>query len=340
MLQLKNTSPFEPAIAVFPNKDGVDTAYVIIRGTFQINHATTVAEEQLPPVMADEYWGEPGSSSLKYMSDMHLGKPATDVVFVGRAWAPGGQKVQQIDVAASVADRQKTVRVFGNRQWRGGMLSPSISPPEPFESMPITYEQAFGGIHEVDPEKQQTLAEDRNPVGVGFRGKRKAKEMVDTPLPNIEDPQQLIRSVKDQPPPAGFGFIAASWEPRRSFAGTYDEAWQKSRAPYLPTDFNPRFFNAAHPDLTFDRFLQGGEPVHIENASRRGPLSFNLPRCTLDIKVKVAGQTQQPPTNLETVLIEPEEDRLSLVWRTSVPCDKKVLKVEEVVVGLESMRLD
>lgn len=327
-------------MAVFPNQDGVDTAYVIVRGTFEINGTLAVAEKQLPPVAADEYWADPGTSSLKYMSDMHLGKPATDVVLVGRAWTPGGQQAPQVDVLVSVADRQKTVRVFGDRQWRSGMLSPSISPPQPFESMPITYEQAFGGIHEVDPEKQKTLAEDRNPVGVGFRGKRKAKEMIDTPLPNIEDPQHLIRSIGDQPPPAGFGFIAASWLPRRSFAGTYDEAWQKSRAPYLPTDFDPRFFNAAHPDLVFDRFLQGGEPVRVENASRNGPLSFNLPRCQLNIQVKVAGQTQQPPTNLETVLIEPEDNRLSLVWRASVPCDKKVLKVEEIVVDLASMQLD
>jgi hypothetical protein len=35
---------------------------------------------------------------------------------------------------------------------------------------------------------------------------------------------------------------------------------------------------------------------------------------------------------LETVLIEPEDDRLCLTWRAAVPCDKAALKVRSVTI--------
>ncbi|MFQ5503533.1 MAG: DUF2169 domain-containing protein [Planctomycetota bacterium] len=332
MLQLENRSPFEAAITVFPDEAGVDTLYVVVKGTFELGSRLSIAKVQLPPTMADEYWGEPGASSLKYASDMHLSKKATDVVLVGSAWAPTGKKVTELDVSLEVANKKKPVRVFGNRYFKRGFLGSSVSRPEPFESMPLVYERAFGGVHEFDTQRNKVLAESRNPVGAGFRGKRKSKELAGRPLPNLEDPACLVEKAGDKARPAAFGFVAPSWQPRLSYAGTYDEAWQKSRAPYLPKDFDPRFFNAAHPDLVCDGYLEGGEPVRIENASRNGLLEFTLPGCRLGIEVRIAGRSEKPEPKLETVLIEPDENRLSLVWRASLACDKQTLKVEQVTI--------
>ena len=330
MLQLKNHSPFEPAITLFANEQGVDTLYVVVKATFQLGQKLSIAEEQVPPTLADEYWGDPASSSIKYASDMHLAKPCTDVVVMGRAWPPDRRPAPELDVRLSLAERQKTLRIFGNRVWRNG----EITAPQPFESMPIVYEYAFGGTHEIDPGKAEILGEGRNPVGRGFRGKRDDSELEGMPLPNVEDPHCLVAETGDEANPAGFAFIAPAWLPRRSYAGTYDEAWQKKRAPYLPSDFDPRFFNVAHPDFSFDRYLQGGEPVALDNLSRHGQLRFTLPVCRLQARVTVAGQTETPPLNLETVLIEPELQRLCMTWRAALPCDKKTLKVEQIDVNL------
>jgi hypothetical protein len=335
LLQLKNNSPFDPAICLFPNENGVDTLYVIVKATFEIGTLLSIAEEQVPPTTADEYWGDPLSSSIKYASEMHLAKPSTDVVLIGRARAPNQRAVQQLDVRLSVAERQKTLRVFGNRTWQNG----SISAAKPFKSMPIVYEYAFGGKHEIDPENAKILAEERNPVGRGFRGKRKGFEQEGMELPNIEDPACLVSSAGDKAVPAGFAFIAPAWLPRREHAGTYDEAWQKNRAPYLPDDFDPRFFNTAHPDFIFDRYLQGGEPVALDNLSIDGPVRFNLPICQLETCVRIAGKTETPPLNLETVLIEPGKRRICMTWRSQLTCDKKTLKVEQVDVRLLDLQL-
>lgn len=337
MLQLKNSSPFEPAIALFPDEGGVDTLYVVVKATFELGERLEIAEEQVPPTLADEYWDEPGTSSVKYASDMHLAKPSTDVVLVGQAWAPEGKTVQQVDMGIAAADRRKLVRVFGDRVWRKN--GASCTPPEPFESMPLVYERAYGGVHQPDPEQETVPGEERNPVGRGFRGERNEDEAEGQPLPNIEDPQDLIERWGDEVTPQGFGFVAPYWLPRRDHAGTYDEAWQKTRAPYLPEDFDPRFFNMAHPDLILDGYLQGGEPIQVVGASPKGRLRFRLPVCDLAATVKIAGGTEEPPLHLETLLIEPDEARLCMTWRAALPCDKKTLKVEQIDIALHRLDL-
>lgn len=328
MLQLKNSTPFAAEMAIFPNEQGIDTLYTLVKASFVYNGDWMLAEEQVPPQMEDEYWGEPGTSSIKYGSDIHTGKPATDIIMLGAACAPNQQKVTQLDVELQVGQVSKTVRVFGDRQWMNG----AISAPKPFSSMPITYERAFGGRHNID--EQSYLAEERNPVGCSFFGKRSSRDMEGSPLPNIEDPQQLIQYPKDDQIPAGFGYCAPNWLPRRQFAGTYDEAWTKQRAPYLPLDFNPRFLNAAHPDLIYPGYLQGGETVSIRNMHPSGDIHATLPQIGLKCEVQVAGQPHNQEMNIESLILEPNKKLFSMVWRAGFPCDKKALKINEVSVKL------
>jgi hypothetical protein len=259
---------------------------------------------------------------------MHIGKPGTDVLLVGSAWAQAGRQLQQAVVSVAVAERRKSVRVIGDRQWRGGYPTSPLA----FESMPLVWERAFGGVQQIDG---RVVAEERNPVGVGLTTTgRDPREFDGQRLPNLEDPNEPPLQALGQPStPACFAPIAAAWQPRRGFAGTYDERWQRTRAPYLPDDFDPRFLQCAAPELVFERFLQGGEPVEVQGASPNGPLAFRLPFIRLAIDVDVAGSAQRPPANLETVLIEPDANRVCLTWRSVLPCDRQVLKIRKVVVA-------
>lgn len=339
MLQLKNQTPFKANIAVFPNEQGIDTLYVVVKATFALKSKPAVAEEQQLVVLVDEYWGEPGKSSLKYPSEAHLAKPSTDILFVGEACAPDQRPVKQLDVTVAVGDRRKAIRVYGDRHWEKGWIGIGMSAPAPFQRMPMQYERAFGGMHQVNPKQNGTLFEPRNPVGQGFIGKRSKKEANGTLLPNLEDPGQLIKRPTDCPRPAGVGAVSPSWEPRKSFAGTYDAAWRKSRAPYLPDDFNSRFFNMAHADLICSSYLTGGEPIELVNVSAIGPIRCAVPTCRIDAAVRIAGRIEKPTLNLETLLLEPPQERLCLTWRASVPCDKKALKVEQVDILLHRLDL-
>src|SRR5712671_1987987 len=110
MLQLQNQTPFAASIAVFPDRHGIDTLYVIVKGTCTLLPTLALAEEQVPIAIADEYHGDPAASSLKQVSDMHIGKPGTDVLLVGSAWAPEGNPVAESQVTVSVAERSKVIR--------------------------------------------------------------------------------------------------------------------------------------------------------------------------------------------------------------------------------------
>lgn len=340
MLQLKNNTPFEASIALFPNEKGIDSIYAMIKATFSIGSTLSVAPEQTPVATADVYWGKPLTSSLKQASEFHLIKPTTDIIMVGAACAPDQTPVRTLDVTLSVGKYQKTVKVFGDRRWISGSSGLKISKPAPFETMPLIYERAFGGTFEHKYKKNQVLSEPRNPVGVGFLGKRTTSQMKDTALPNVEDPAKLIKKPGDHPPPAGFSFIAPSWEPRVQYAGTYDDKWTTHRAPYLPDDFDPRFFNSASNELISDTYLEGGEPVFISNMSGDGPLTFKLPIVTFNLGISIEGKEQNPQINLETICLSPNEKELTMLWRAAVACDKKALKVEEIRIEQNDIMLN
>jgi hypothetical protein len=328
VLQLENHTPFDAAIALLSDRVGVDTLYVVVKATITLRPKLALAEEQAPIVLADEYYGDPTASSLRASSELHIGKAGTDVLLVGSARAPEGRQVPRAMVALSVAERQKRIQVTGDRVWRGGRPSD----PKPFESIPLVWERAFGGVHRRG-DGDKVSAEERNPVGRGFTADRSADEMEGQPLPNLEDPGSLVQQLGQASIPACLAPIAPSWLPRRAYAGTYDERWQKERAPYLPDDFNPRFFQCAAPEFAFERYLQGGEAVQVAGVMPDGPIAFTVPDPRLTIAVTVAGATKRPPANLETISIEPDENRACFTWRAALPCDRKALKVQKIVVG-------
>jgi hypothetical protein len=329
MLQLENKTPFAANMTIFPNELGIETLYLIVKASFYIGDKWTLLEDQLPPVEADVYYGEPETSSLKYASDYHVGKPSTDIIMNGLACAPGNEEVTKLDVSLQVDSLRKTVQVYGNREWQNGL----ISNPQPFVTMPLVYEKAFGGSHFIDGELDS--ADQRNPLGLGYAGSRNVSEMNGVQLPNLEDPAHLILSHEDKPTPACFGYIPPGWEPRVKFVGTYDDVWQNQRAPYLPEDFDNRFLNMAHPDLVSSSYLQGGESVSIYGMHPDGEMKFNLPVVNIHSSVNIGNEEHSTKLNLETVLLEPNQIRLSMVWRAAYPCDKKALKIKKVKVALK-----
>ncbi len=334
MLQLKNHTPFQTQFFVFPDIHGIDTLYVVIKGTFTLCSKPDVAENQIPVVLEDEYWGQPENSSIKFASEVHLTKPGTDVALVGDAWSPNGRPVGVFDASLRVGNNTQHIRIFGDRIWKGGLLGPRPSPPRPVARMPLQYEYAFGGTY-VDDSTGEVRAELRNPVGRGFVSRR---GVPNTALPNLEDPGSPVKSPGDRPLPMGFGFISPSWEPRKALGGTYDATWQKRRAPYLPTDFNERFFHAAHPAWTRP-YLQGGEPIELCNLVPQGVQPSRVPAIGYEVSVKVAGEWVSPKLNLETLLLLPNENIFCLSWRGCVPCDKRAIQIERIDVKTTTMKL-
>lgn len=78
--------------------------------------------------------------------------------------------------------------------------------------------------------------------------------------------------------------------------------------------------------------------MELLNVTPEGVQRFTLPRCELEVTVRMAGKSEKPRLRLETVLLEPSHRRVCLTWRGAVNCDKRALKVREARYALMSLQ--
>ncbi|CAN5421278.1 DUF2169 domain-containing protein [soil metagenome] len=332
MLQVDNRTPFNAALAVFANPRGVETAYIAIKAAFDITPSGLEPTfKPIPLLPGDVYWGDPATTGIRAAGELTLSKPATDIVVLGHAIAPR-DGTRAMAISMRIGPVASALRVWGERRWQREGGSWRATDPQAFERVPLRWELAFGGFEKAADGEAVQEFEPRNPAGCGFIG-RKDRHIEGRALPQIEHPEQLIQSPEDRPAPAGWAPIAPSWSPRREFAGTYDDAWQTGRAPYLPTDFDPRFLNTAPPGLVAPGFMTGGEAVAIQGCRPGGqPLAFELPVCTMSTVFRFRGQDIDITPKLDSVIIEPDHPRVQLVYRAELAVDKHLLKLGEVCV--------
>lgn len=347
-MEITNNTPFKAEALPFKGPGNKNILTVIVKGTFDIlpDKQAATSHDQIPIAFGDELYDEKNDNiSVKFESDMAPFKPRADIVLTGRAYAQDRRTV--LDVMLRVGNLKKILRIFGNRYWVSSFLAERPSEPEPFSVMDITYERAFGGI---DMESGDFCRE--NPTGQGFYTKKTKKTLNNSPLPNIEDPDNLIRSWKDHPKPVGFGFYNKAWIPRASYAGTYDTKWRKERSPEFPEDFSFDYYNAAHPDLQVKGYLKGDEEVELVNLRPDGAVRFKLPGMKLKCKVmklydmvspSAFGKrnendprliTEEADFNLDTLCLIPDENRFYLVWRALCPInDLTGSEVKEIQIS-------
>ncbi len=338
MWAIENQTAFAVERTFVRDCDGAEIWLVAVRGTFLIQPDGTlqIAEKQEPVAQLAQYLGKPNESSLRCDTDLPRTKLGTDVLLNATAYVPRGEKRSEVEVGFRVANLTKTLIVSGDRTWkksRRGEFEPGE--PQAFASMPIRYENAFGGSITSDTLASLKPFADSNPLGRGIARSE------DAPLPNVRYPGSEIGEPTLERSPAGFGAIASHWMPRRSLAGTYDEKWQNQRQPLLPDDFKEEFFYSAPVDQRVDGFLRGGERVDLVNLTPSGKLSFVLPKLAIGCRTSIDGGVEHHRSNLHTVLIEPDEHRLILVWHSALPCHHTLYSLKRTIVfekqGTESL---
>jgi hypothetical protein len=330
-MELVNNTPFVTGRFAMHDRSGRDVLVVLVKCTYSFRggRSLAVAEEAAPIQMADEFWGEPGESSVRYESDLAPRKTGTDVVMIGHAYALKG-KATKVDVSLQVGALRKTVRVFGDRCWKKTLMGFQPSSPSPFDRLPLVYERAYGGRDLTGPEPEQ---DDRNPLGQGFIARKSLRNLEELVLPNIEDPTHLISHPADRPEPAGFGFIARYWQPRRALAGTCDDNWKEKRAPLLPSDFSEDYHNGASADLIAKPYLLGNEPVEIRNASESSLLRFSLPGTRPGVRLFMGENPSSLDLVFDTLLIEPDLERIAMVWRGVQDVHNRLEEVKRIEVS-------
>lgn len=332
-----NRTPYATGSTWVQDKDANKIWLVVLKATFDIrpDGSCQLCDQQIPVLQIAKPLGEFGQSSLIYEADLFGIKTCTDILVRGSAWSPRDEPATAVDVQLSLGAIRKRLRVFGDRVWERGAFGVAPSSPQPFESMPIVYERAYGGWDRAAQDAAEHRMESRNPIGVGFA--LSADHCVGRPLPNIEWPDRLIDSWKDRPPPAGLNAVECHWTPRRELAGTYDEAWLDNRFPLWAQDFNPRYNNCAPADQQADGFLRGGESVELLNLSADGQMRFQLPRIQPLFETRFKQESVEHRAQLCSVIIEPDASRLIMAWQTSLICNQRMDDLDATVVSQKRM---
>jgi len=318
------------------DRDGRELVIVAVKATFafpQPGQEPRLTEEQAPLVEADVFTGEPAFSAPLYESDYAHRKPKCDVLLNGSAYAPSGRPAERITVGLQVGSMNKSFEVVGNRVWQAGALYIAVSKPEPFAVMPISYNNAWGGVDksQEDPSKHHYYPS--NHAGVGYHEYTSGKYMDGRPLPNTEEKGSKISNPKGKYRPMAFGPVGRAWQPRPKYAGTYDEKWLDEQAPFWPDDFDYRYFQAAPEDQQIP-YLSGGEEVVLSNLTPEGMTRFRLPKMKMPVVVvPVSGREQQLTTDIDTLLIEPDKRRFMMTWRASLPMKRNCFDIEQTIVG-------
>lgn len=337
---------------VQPTRDehGQPVFAVLLKRSYRIDPGGVLTRlEDVPPFLQqDLYWdnGDPTWSTVKHESQLSPYKLATDVVVIGCAHAPQQAPVTEMTATVQVGERSKAVRVIGNRQcvFRAGK-EPQFTDPQPFTQMEIRYDLAYGG-HDARSIAGLEFHYPRNPMGVGM-ALRNVMEVIDgLPLPNLEDPSDLLTPQRlvlgepnrwnGQPMPQGFGWFQKTWYPRCSFVGSMpgfvdvDEVMQEETLRWVPTRqvalarqfklpaFDVRFNNGASWGLIVS-FLRGDEPVLLRGLSADGERRFHLPGELPRMSLDLGPGARELQVRLQTVNIRLEDEQVDLIWRGAQP---------------------
>lgn len=267
---------------------------VSVLGGFTLTETPELIEE-------GDIWKAAGDELGKNdVLDAGMPKQAGEALAAGMCFAPDGKSLPAFQVKISVGSIGKTLNVFGNRYWkRAGGTIKIITDPEPFIEMPVTYENAFGGYDY----KSNLTGKGLSPVTT------ESGETI-LPLPNIEDPDNLIGSPSDRPEPAGFGPLDVTNPRRAKKLGTFDEKWRRENWPYYPEDMDWSFFNTAPENQQIKEYFTGDESISIANMHpERQFIRSRLPglraRCFVNQEKDGETHFKEVKTHLDTVWLFP-----------------------------------
>lgn len=148
--------------------------------------------------------------------------------------------------------------------------------------------------------------------------------------------------------PQGFGVVTKAWQPRLKLAGTFDEAWRATRAPFLPKDFDMAYWNGAHPSMQCAH-LHGGETVTLTNllppgapGTRRAGhgatvTDFRLPIVDLALRTEMEdGRVIRVLLPIDTLVIDLDAMLVHVTWRLRVPGGVPFVEVQ--LLALSDLR--
>ncbi|MET0068546.1 MAG: DUF2169 domain-containing protein [Candidatus Thiodiazotropha sp.] len=338
-MELLNATPMQAGYTMGLQPDGRELLVVAVKGTFmfpQRGEQAGYSERQKPLYEADTFTAEPGFSAPLYEVDYAPFKRYCDVLLVGSAYAPRGKPATRVEVTLRLGPLLKTFAVTGDRYWEAGNIAIRPGYAGLFDRVPISYDRAFGGIDDFHENEKKHSAYMSNPVGRGYHLELSRALVDGSPMPNTEELKRPVTMPNGNYSPMAFGPLGRGWNPRLQLAGTYDQDWIDNTFPFLPSDFNVAYYQAAPADQQMP-YPKGGERVFLENLTAQGQTAFTLPEIDVPVVFFYKnGENLKQKAMIDTIVVEPDEGLFTMTWRATIQLKKNIFEISQVLVGRKS----
>ncbi len=274
---------------------------VIVKITCKLEHDAHMTVISPAPIATEErHFRNNPVASLTRASDLALLVPRPELVVVGSAFAAPGRPVSETTVRLALQRDttmliNKRLEITGDRRCAPGREPPK---PEPFQSMPIRYERALGGISSRE-----------NPVGVGL-----------APDPDglVTFPNVTLRG-DTHGEPAGLGPIPSAWPVRAHRRGSMGwSAANTSLDVEVPEDFDDAYYQTAPSDQRTAE-IRGGDLLAIVNMHPEIPMLRSYLPLAKGVALAQTRRGDRIPLALriDTLHIEPDVMRAEIVFRAA-----------------------
>ena len=312
---------------------------------------------------------DPVHGGVFHESDILPFKASTDFVVLAKAYGNGARHMQ---AGIKMGRYRWDYDVSGTRRCLRGYNGKIVfSEPEPFETLWLCYENAYGGVDtSLTPQRQPLLdrlgpppgAYPRNPVGKGYVVHGDPTVLESLELPNVEHPSFRVTpdnlvagSVERwwaQPLPWACDWFAKDWYPRASFYGALPEhlpiddrgmvevrsGWvepyqvERFAKSELADSLDRRLADAASPAMVLPS-LQGDETIQLRGMTPSGRLDVSLPSHRPRMHIRLDGRDHEVIPVPHRIVLGVEQRKVSIVWHGALPLSESQLRRYAVARG-------
>ncbi|WP_432784642.1 hypothetical protein AAEX37_01588 [Oligella sp. MSHR50489EDL] len=261
--------------------------------------------------------------------DLCVPKHVPDLIVNGYAYGVYS-KDNMTAVQVELNNINKILWVYGDRYW----LDNRATKPKPFDRLPISWANAFGGGDY-----------EYNRLGKGISTDDIVPTDKITQLPNVECPSKLIRRENERVKPVSFCALPIEYPGRNLLMGTYDNKWLEEDAPGFARDIDWTYFNLSPEDQRLS-YLKPGDVVRFTNMHpAKKVLEITIP----DLKPKVffekenqLGVLDELALDLKTIWAFPHREQLILIYQgnLAIPMVEPNEYFKHAVCAIEGVSTD
>ena len=313
MWEIDDHTPFSTAGGFMRDERARSLWCVWVRSTFdlRLERSPLFRSRQLPLRQAPAFLGDDPTGPFLGDTDFTLRKPRVDLVLHALGHPPAGTSGgEAFEVGARWGGWAETLEVAPPRRWRDGRAE--VEPDAAPAAVPLDWTAAWGGPDHPD-----------NALGVGHH--RDARGAEGHPLPRVGRPGATPDRPDASHEGAAFAPVARARPRRARLGGTYDAEWSRRRAPLLPLDLDPLYWQAAPEGCTLARenvsdALAKRRSITLRNMVAGVPdFSTPLPALEFEVAVRFEDVWHQVEATLETVELDLRQGLASLVHMAAFP---------------------